>query len=198
MVSTEPPFSTFKKEEPKISDISAFKAQMIQGGARANQFRVLITLPSIIPNASVAGQKLEFLAKSSTLPDSTVADVNIMYRGRPVHFSGEREFSPWRIDVYNDNDFIVRNALESWVDTMQNAESTNGATSPSSYQVDMQVQQLDRNDNVVKEYTFRDAWPLNVGEIQLDWGANNEIEVFPVTFQYNYWTSPTSSGVAVR
>ncbi len=181
-----------------MADISAFKAQMVQGGARPNQFRVLITIPSIIPNASIAGQKIEFLAKSSVLPESTVSDLGIMYRGRPVHIAGEREFSPWRVDIYNDNDFIVRNAMEAWVDTIANAESTNGAVNPNMYQIDMQVQQLDRNDNVVKEYTFRDAWPLTVGEISLDWDANNQIEIFPVTFQYNYWTSPTSQGVQVR
>jgi hypothetical protein len=60
----------------------------------------------------------------------------------------------------------------------------------------MQVFQLDRNDNVVKEYSFKDAWPMNIGAIQLSWDANNEIETFPVTFQYNYWTSPTSQGIA--
>lgn len=168
---------------------------MIAGGARSNQFRVEITLPTIVQNASVAGQKLQFLSKSAQLPASQVADVAVMYRGRPVHFAGEREFSPWSIEVYNDNDFLVRNSLEAWVDSIQNAENTNGLQSPLLYQVDMSVIQLDRNDMEVKRYTFKDAWPTEVGQIQLDWENNNQIEVFPVTFQYNYWTSATSQGV---
>jgi hypothetical protein len=180
-----------------MTDISAFKAQMISGGARANQFQCMITLPSIIPNGSIAGQKLQFLAKSASLPASNVSDIPVSYRGRPVHFAGEREFEPWTIEIYNDNDFIVRNALEAWVDTIQNAESTNGAINPGMYQVDMSVLQLDRNDNVVKEYVFFDAWPLNIGQIQLDWETNNQIETFPVTFQYNFWRSPTSEGMLV-
>lgn len=180
-----------------MSTIADFKSQMIMGGARANQFKVQITFPSLIAAGALAGQKLQFLAKSASLPSSTVSDVAVSYRGRPVHFAGEREFEPWTIEIYNDNDFIVRNAFESWVDTIQNAESTNGVLLPMMYQVDMQVHQLDRNDAVVKEYTFKDAWPLTVGSIQLDWEANNQIEVFPVTFQYNYWTSPTSQGTLV-
>jgi hypothetical protein len=127
-----------------------------------------------------------------------VADVPVSFRGRPVHFAGEREFEPWTIEVYNDNDFLVRNAFEAWVDTIQNAESTNGAMSPMLYQVQMQVLQLDRNDQIVKEYTFFDAWPMSIGQIGLDWEANNQIEVFPVTFQYNYWQSSTSEGVPVN
>jgi hypothetical protein len=54
---------------------------------------------------------------------------------------------------------------------------------------------MDRNDNIVKEYTFKDAWPMEIGQISLDWEANNSIEIFPVTFQYNYWTSSSSADV---
>lgn len=179
-----------------MADITSFKTQMISGGARSNQFRVQVTFPTIAANASLAGTKLQFLAKSASLPSSNITDVVANYRGRPVHFAGEREFEPWSIEIYNDNDFVVRNAFESWVDQIQNAESSNGVLTPLLYQTDMQVFQLDRNDNVVKEYSFKDAWPMNIGAIQLSWDANNEIETFPVTFQYNYWTSPTSQGVA--
>ena len=186
-----------RKEAPKIANISDFKAQLATSGARGNQFRVQITFPSIIPNAALAGQKLQFLAKSAQLPSSTVGDIQVMYRGRPVHFAGEREFEPWSIEVYNDNDFIVRNAFESWVDTMANSDTTHGAMYTQIYQVDMQVQQLDRNDQIVKEYTFHDAFPISVGQIQLDWDSSNQIEIFPVTFQYNYFTSETGNGVLV-
>jgi len=167
---------------------------MIQGGARSNQFRVEIVFPAIVQDGTSAGQKLQFLAKSSQLPQSSVADMTVMYRGRPVHFAGEREFQPWSIEVYNDNDFSVRNAFERWIDSIQNAESTNGIQNPGQYQVDMSVIQTDRNDREVKRYKFHDAFPIEVGSIALDWEANNQIEIFPVTFQYNYWTSPTSQG----
>lgn len=177
-----------------MADISAFKAQMITGGARANQFRVEISFPAIVPNGALAGQKLQFLAKSTSLPASTLSDVAVMYRGRPVHFAGEREFAPWSIDVYNDNDFGVRNAFEAWVDSIQNAENTNGIQAPALYQVDMSVIQTDRNDLPVKKYTFKDAWPMEIGTIALDWEQNNQIEIFPVTFQYNYWMSPSGQG----
>lgn len=170
---------------------------MLQGGARPNQFKVHITFPSLITAGTLAGQKLQFLAKSASLPSSTVADVPVSFRGRPVHFAGEREFQPWSIEVYNDNDFMVRNAFESWVDTIQNAETTGGAANPLLYQVDMEVIQLDRHDRPVKSYVFRDAWPMDVGQIALDWDANNTIETFPVTFQYNYWYSGTGQGVLV-
>jgi hypothetical protein len=170
---------------------------MVNGGLRSNQFSVNISFPSIVANGALAGQKLQFMAKSATLPESSLADVTVMFRGRPVHFAGEREFQPWNIDVYCDNDFVVRNAFEAWVDTIQDGESTGGTMQPSIYQVDMQVYSLDRNDNILKEYTFRDAFPLTIGQIALDWDDNNRIATFPVTFQYNYWFSADSQGTIV-
>lgn len=168
---------------------------MTGGGARANQFRVQITFPAIITGGSEAAKDVVFLAKSAQLPASIVGDTQVMFRGRPVHFAGEREFEPWTIEVYTDTNFFVRSAFERWVDTMQNAETVGGIIQPAQYQVDMDVIQLDRNDNPIKTYKFKDAWPTNVGSIQLDWDDSNQIERFPVTFQYNYWTSEGSQGV---
>lgn len=176
---------------PSISD---FKAQMIQGGFRPNQFQCAIVFPAIVPNGGPAGQKTQFLAKSSQLPSSTISSVPVSYRGRPVKFAGEREFQPWTIEVYTDTDFMVRNAFEAWIDTMQKASSTNGQLLPSTYQSDLYVQALDRNDRIIKTYKFIDAFPTEVGSIALDWGTNNEIGTFSVTFDYNYFESSDAQG----
>lgn len=177
-----------------MADIADFKARMRFGGARANQFSCILTVPPGVPGGG-AVEQVQFLAKGASLPASNVSDVPVSYRGRIVHFAGEREFEPWTVEVYNDNDFSVRNMLEAWVDSVQNAETTHGSLNPGSYQTQMQVNQLDRNDVIVKTYNFQDAYPVSVGAIALDWDTNNAIEVYSVTFQYNYWTSPTSEGV---
>lgn len=179
---------------PSISD---FKAQLIQGGFRPNQFQCSVVFPAVIPNGFLAGQKTLFLGKSSQLPASTISTVPISYRGRPVKFAGEREFQPWTIDIYTDTDFVVRDAFEAWVDTMQRSSSTSGALRPISYQTDLQVQALDRNDRVSKTYRFIDAFPTEVGPIALDWDNNNQIATFQVTFEYNYFESVGAAGVTV-
>ena len=40
------------------------------------------------------------------------------------------------------------------------------------------VEQLDRDDNVLKSYIFRSAYPQTMGEIALSYDTNNEIETF--------------------
>ena len=179
-----------------MANISDFKAQLTGGGARANQFRVELTFPSYVALGVVAGQQAQFLCKSAQLPASTVENFGVQYRGRAVNFAGERSFAPWTIQVYNDTNFNVRNAMEQWSNGIQNLGATTGLTNPRDYQVDLSVHQLDRNGAIIKTYKFIDAYPTEVGSIELDYDTVNAIETFPITFQYNYWTSNTATGGA--
>ena len=177
-----------------MANISDFKAQLTGGGARANQFRVQLNFPTFVTLGSVAGLQAQFLCNAAQLPASTIEPISVLYRGRPVNFAGERTFAPWTIAVYNDTNFNIRNALEQWSNGIQNNGTTNGITNPANYQVDLSVYQLDRNGATVKAYKFVDAFPSEIGDIQLGYDQGNAIETFNVTFQYNYWTSNTSTG----
>lgn len=171
-----------------MATISAFKAQMSGGGARPNQFRVVLNFPAVVGSSGVrAGQAAEFLCRAASLPASTVQDIVVGFRGRPVHFAGERDFAPWVVSVLNDNNFVIRNTFEKWSNAIVNYDATNGILRPSDYMVDMSVFQLDRDDEVVKEYRFYDAYPTAIGEIPLSFDQNNTIEEFPVQFVYNYF-----------
>ena len=177
-----------------MANISDFKAQLIGGGARANQFRVELAFPTYVAAGPIVGIKSQFLCKAAQLPASTIENVPLQYRGRAVNIAGERTFAPWAITVYNDTDFAIRNAMENWSNGVQNLTSTNGRVNPRDYQVDLLVHQLDRNGAIVKTYKFVDAYPTEIGAIALDFDSANTIETFDVTFQYNYWTSDTAEG----
>lgn len=175
-----------------MANISDFKAQLIGGGARANQFRVELSFPSYVTAGPVVGLRAQFMCKAAQLPASTLENIPLQYRGRAVNIAGERTFAPWTVSVYNDVDFGIRNAVEQWSNGIQQLSSTNGRTNPRDYQVDLQVHQLDRNGAIVKTYKFIDAYPIEIGAIALDFDQANTIETFDVTFQYNYWTSDTA------
>ena len=60
----------------------------------------------------------------------------------------------------------------------------------------MTVEQLDRDDKVIKRYNFQNAWPMEVGDIQLGFDQNNVIETFNVTFMFDYWVDGGAAGAA--
>jgi hypothetical protein len=176
-----------------MANIADFKAQMIGGGARPNQFRVELTFPSFVTLGVVAGQRAQFLCKAAQLPGSTIENIPVLYRGRPINFAGERTFQPWTISIYNDTTFGIRNSLEQWQSGIQNYNSTDGRVNPTDYQVDLNVHQLDRNGATIKTYTFHDAYPTSISAIGLDFEQQNAIEQFDVEFTYNFFTSNTGS-----
>jgi hypothetical protein len=180
-----------------MANIADFKAQMIGGGARPNQFYVQLTFPSYVGLGVVAGQQAQFLCRSAQLPASTIEPITTLYRGRPVQFAGERTFQPWTVAIYNDTTFNIRNALETWQNGIQNYNTTLGRTNPTEYQVDLNVYQLDRGGAIIKSYRFVDAMPVNIGPIQLDFDQQNQIEQFDVEFTFNYFTSNTTTGGGV-
>jgi hypothetical protein len=125
-----------------MANIADFKSQMIGGGARPNQFRVELTFPSFVPLGIIAGQRAQFLCKSAQLPASTIENIAVLFKGRPVNFAGERNFAPWTVSIYNDTTFNIRNAFEQWQAGIQSYSTTDGRTNPRDYQVDLQVHQL--------------------------------------------------------
>ena len=176
-----------------MANIADFKAVMLGGGARPNQFRVELSFPSYVTGGIVAGQQAQFLCKAAQLPASTIETLPVLYRGRPVNFAGERTFQPWTVTIYNDTTFGIRNAMEQWQSGIQNYNTTNGRINPTDYQVDLNVHQLDRNGAIIKSYKFVDAMPTAISAIGLDYEQQNAIEQFDVEFTYNFFTSNTGA-----
>jgi hypothetical protein len=176
-----------------MANIDSFKANMIGGGARANQFFVSLTFPSYVSAGGLASAKGQFVCKGAQLPASSIDNTPVNFRGRQVNFAGERTFAPWTVTVLNDNDFLIRNSMEAWMNGINSNVNNTGLINPAQYQVDMEVFQLDRNGNQIKAYKFVDAFPVEVSTIELNFDSNNQIEEFTTTFQYNYWTSTSST-----
>lgn len=177
-----------------MATIYDFKTSLSQGGARPNHFRVTLTSPG--GNITSFDDKSVFYCKAASLPASTVIDIPVMYRGREVHFAGERTFAPWTVTVINELDFKVRNTFERWLSAIQHNEDTSGREWPTDYQVQLKVEQLSRDnlalsgalDAPVRTYYFEHAYPIEVGEIALSYDIPNAVEEFPVTFVYDYFT----------
>ena len=67
------------------------------------------------------------------------------------------------------------------------------SVAPSSYSIDAKVTQFGKSGNILKEYKFVGMFPIDVAPIDLDWGSNDSIEEYSVTFSYQYWTNDQTS-----
>jgi hypothetical protein len=132
------------------------------------------------------------MAHATSLPPSIVGVATQFYFGRQVKFAGDRQFPDWSLTIINDEDFIIRNAFETWSDKL-NSHSQNvraaGAINSTLYCCDATVTQYSKIGTPIKSYKFVGMFPNTVDPIQVDWGSNDRIEEFNVTFSYQYWES---------
>ena len=122
--------------------IADFKGKLVGGGARPNLFEV--SMPTLPAGISWDGDTFRYMCKAASMPASTIANIDVPFRGRIFKVAGDRTVDVWSITVINDEDFKLRNAFEEWMDLIAKLDNNLGATSPDAYMVDADVFQLGR------------------------------------------------------
>jgi len=175
-----------------MANINDFKAKLSGGGARSNQYKVVMPFPGY---AQVGGEieDLAFLCQGAELPGMEVSKIEVPFRGRAIKIAGDRTIADWTIKVINDTNFKLRNAFERWMNGINNMTDNEGLTNPVDYQVDAFVDQLDRNGNTIKSYTFRGVFPTAINAISLDYTAKTDLSETSVTLAFQYFESNTTT-----
>ena len=83
---------------------------------------------------------------------------------------------------------MVKNAIEIWSNGINDFATNTGVNSSFMYTSDLEVEQLDRDDIVLKRYKFINAWPTTTGAaIPLDMGTRDTVEEFEVTWRFQHF-----------
>ena len=174
-----------------------FRSRMRGGGARSNLFEVNITYPEGIgvqEGDDGATGKGEFLIKAAEIPASNVGNIPVPFRGRVLPVAGDRTFDPWTVTIINDTDFVIRDAMERWSNSINDIQTAQGTINPEDYQTSATVKQFSRGGKsetdtiqTLREYNFVGIYPNTVSSIPLDYGATDQIEEFQVTFNYLFY-----------
>ena len=186
-------------------NITEFRSRMTGGGARSNLFEVEITFPDGIGiSESSVSDKVPFLVKAAEIPASNLGNIPVPYRGRVLPIAGDRTFDPWTVTVINDTDFLIRDAMEKWSNSINDIQTAQGSINPEVYQTSARVFQKSREGNGPSDterdlriYKFEGIYPNVVSSIPLDFGATDQIEEFQVTFNYLFYEVQTAGGLTL-
>ena len=178
----------------RLKTISEFKSTLAGGGARPNLFEVELTkFPDAIPGWDA--DTFKYLCKAANLPASTIASIDVPFRGRTFKVAGDRSIDVWTVTVINDEDFKLRRSFEAWMELIAKLDNNLGATNPSSYMSNATVHQLGRgstvnsttnagaDSSILASYNFVDIFPTAVSAIDLSYDSGDTIEEFTVEFQ---------------
>jgi len=168
-------------------DVNQFRAALNGDGARPNLFQVNLHFPEFVNNSMASTIKNAFLCHGTSLPAATMQDQNVFYMGRQIPQAGGLIYNPWNLQIYNDEDFMVRDALMAWMrgmsgDTTSTLRDVSAATM-ERYSVNASVIQYSKMGMPIKAYDMIGLFPIHVGEIQLSWQANDQIEEFSADFR---------------
>lgn len=174
-------------------NITQFTGTFKNGGARPSLFSVSILPPDIV--VGVIGEDfrdLEFLVEAAQLPPSNLGVIQVPYFGRIIKLAGDRTFEPWTVTVLNDENFKVRNALETWSTAINGLENNkrerSGEDIERSYKQNATITQFSKTGDKLRTYKFHGMFPQVIGAIDLSWESLDQVERFQVTFEYDYFT----------
>jgi hypothetical protein len=171
-------------------NVNQFRNAMKRDGARPNLFDVTIASESLRGIRQDGMKDFQFFCKSAQLPGSTIGSVTVPYFGRELKFAGNRTFADWTVTIINDENFLIRNFFERWLNAINShAGNSRQLLTPQSYVCDAVVQQYGKDGSVPAFYQFVGMFPTDISAIDLDWGSNDAIEEFTVNFTYQYWVN---------
>ena len=168
-------------------NVQDIKSALVGGGARGNLFQVTFTNP-------VNGQadlKVPLMVRAAEIPAADMGTINVPYFGRTVKYAGDRTYGPWTVSIMNDEDFLIRNALEEWSNMINGFQ--NNLRQVENYKTDASVIQYAKNGEILRVYKFIGIFPSEISPMQLDWEPNDQIESFQCVFQYDYWQIDNST-----
>ena len=167
-------------------NVNEIRANLIGDGARPSLFEVEMTNP-----ASTSGDAvLRYMVRAAQIPQSTINPIEVPYFGRKIKIAGNRTFAEWSVTVINDEDFLIRNAMESWmasINTHNGNVTTLASASPLQYKTQAQITQFSKTGAVLRTYEFNGLFPVEISAMETNWEADG-IQEFGVTFQYDWWS----------
>jgi hypothetical protein len=167
-------------------NINEMRSQLTGGGAKGSLFQVQITNP-----INGAGDlKTPFMVQASQIPPSDLGTIEVPYFGRRIKMAGDRRFGQWPVTIINDEDFLIRNAMEAWsasINSHQGNVRQTGTSSPLAYKSQAQVIQYSKTGDILRTYQFNGIFPTSIASIPVDWNTTDDIERFDVTFEFDWW-----------
>lgn len=184
-----------------ISNINA------NGAMRNNKFLVRIPAPNGFSGQQIlneTGKYLELWCESANLPSAMLGSQSVRRYGY-----GHEEKRPTTIQMNDINFSFISDGraaiwtfFQQWIRLIYNYDLSSGLIKPNGvstnmsamdlsyktdYAVDVELFVFSETGQQLLSVILREAYPLALGDIQLNWGDTNSIAKIPVSFTFFDW-----------
>lgn len=200
------------------SVVNSFLAAFQRGVARPNRYRVEFQLPSGVvlsgdstqvnsdaQNGSI--QRLQSFFNSNgdinikcehaTFPQRSMMTYEHKQNSAPFRLPYSSTYDPVTFSFYANSNLDTRDYFDVWQSAVVNLD-TNTMNFYDEYVSDVKIVQMDIEGNDTYFATLLEAWPLDVGSIEVGYGQFDTVTLTTVTMAYKYWKPKYSSADAQR
>jgi hypothetical protein len=161
-------------------------------GARPTLFQVEINNPPAGTANGATIEKVKFMCRATQIPPAIVESVPVGYFGRDIKVAGDRVFPDWNVSIINDEDFAIRDMMESWSQVLNS--TVPNLRRDRQYKREALITQYGKEGNILRQYEMVGIFPTSIGPIELSWDSKNQIEVFDTTFAFDWWNAVRGVG----
>jgi len=192
------------------SSISTFITSLDKGLMTPNRFRVEFFLPRGIndnanPNAfnidSTAdritpfqikmnqNEKVNVFCHTASLPMRALSVWDHKMWDTPYKVPNSHQaYEPVTFSFYADSEMNTRRYFEVWMGTVMNLTS-NTTNYYDEFVSDVNIITMDREGKDTYRVTLLEAFPLNIGAVDLAYSNMNSVAIINVTMAFKYWKS---------
>lgn len=162
-----------------------FQKAIKSGVHRTNRWEVEFLFPQAVGDAGTSTQA-SHQAKTASIPDSTVGEIVLVWRGKDFPIPGDRTVQEFPVTFFNVLDMKVYDAFMAWSNAasniQENTQTYDGDLTKITTNVNMWL--LNGNNDRIKKFTLESAWVKTVSEISLDISSKDTPSEFTVNFRY--------------
>lgn len=199
-------FLNLNSKTPGNSKLTNFYASLKKHSmARTNRFEVLMSLPKILAsyNNSESHRLLQLRCDTASVPGVTLTteDVRRYGYGLSEKIPTGAQVGDFSCSFIGDAEGLVYKLFYRWMNGIVKWDEKPNASGKISYNKlrpyefeykenyasIIQLLTYDENEDKLLSYTLYDAFPVAIGEIQYNWGDNDNLVRIPVNFAYSYF-----------
>jgi hypothetical protein len=116
---------------------------------------------------------------------SSFEEILTGWQGFDYKTAGKRIYNPFVVTFNTDLEAKIRKAFLAWQNLILNPE-TNHHALPEAYMKEQSINLLGLDFETILRYKLQFAWPMEVGDLALDYMNTTDFAQFDVTFNYTY------------
>lgn len=173
-----------------MATVSDFRAAISKGGGvqRQHRWRISFNFPTFVADAATTG-RVSLLAVTTNTPTGQLGEILVPWGGREIPLPGDRRFEALPVTIINCLDNAPYNAFERWQQYINGNENNRASVDLDQLFRDVVMELLDSQDRVTKTFTLQGAWPMNIGQLELDMSAMDSYTQFTVDLRFLQSTS---------